>query len=62
MKIQAELSLYPLKNDSLEKTVKRFIEELSKPGMSVIPGAMSTLVTGESKEVFRVISKCFAKE
>lgn len=61
MKIQAELGLCPLKTDSFEETVERFAEELSQSGMSVIPGAISPLVTRESEDVFRVISKCFAK-
>lgn len=61
MKIQAELGLCPLKADLFEETVERLAEELSQPGMSVIPGAMSPLVIGESEDVFRVISKCFAK-
>ena len=42
MRIRAELSLYTLKTDSFEETVERFVEELSKPGISVIPGVMST--------------------
>ena len=60
MKIQAELSLYPLKTDSIESAVKRFIEELEKSDVSVSPGPMSTLVNGESEQVFQVISRCFA--
>jgi len=61
MKIQAELSLYPLKTGSLEKTVGCFIEKLSRTGISVAPGAMSTLVAGENEEVFRAVSRCFAE-
>ena len=61
MKIQAELSLYPLKTDSLENTIRRFIEELSQPGISITPSTMSTSLAGESDEVFRVISQCFAR-
>lgn len=60
MKIQAELSLYPLKTDSLENAIKRFIGGLSQSGISVVPGEMSTLVAGESEEVFRMVSQCFA--
>jgi len=61
MKIQAELSLYPLKTDLLENAVRSFIEELSQPGISVVPAEMSTLVAGESEEVFRVVGRCFEK-
>lgn len=61
MKIQAELSLYPLKTDLIESPVRNFIKELSKSGVSVVPGQMSTLVAGESEEVFRVVGECFEK-
>jgi len=59
MKIQAELSLYPLKTDLIEDGVRNFIKELSQSGVSVVPGQMGTLVAGESKEVFRVVGECF---
>jgi len=59
MNIQAELSLYPLKTDFLENAVKIFIRGISQPGISVVPGEMSTVVAGESEEVFRVIGECF---
>lgn len=61
MKIQAELSLYPLKTDLIENGVRNFIKELSKSGVSVVSGPMSTLVAGESEELFRVVGECFEK-
>jgi len=61
MKIQADLSLYPLKTDLTENAVRNFIKELSESGVSVVPGQMSTLVAGESEEVFRVVGECFEK-
>lgn len=60
-KIQAEMSLYPLKTDLLENAVRNFIKELSKSGLFVLPGWMSTLIAGESEEVFRVVGQCFEK-
>jgi len=59
--IQAELSLYPLNTELIESVVRNFIKELSNSGVSVVFGQMSTLVTGESEEVFRVIGECFEK-
>ncbi|MBN1382164.1 MAG: thiamine-binding protein [Deltaproteobacteria bacterium] len=61
MKIQAELSLYPLKTDLLDDAVKLFIEELSQPGITVVPSEMSTRIAGESEAVFRVVGQCFEK-
>lgn len=61
MKIQAELSLYPLKTDLIENVVRNFLKELSKSGVSVVTGEMSTLVAGESEEIFHVVGECFEK-
>ena len=61
MKIQAELSLYPLRTDLLEDGVRNFIADLSASGLSVFPGPMSSVVAGESEEVFRILGKCFEK-
>ena len=55
------MSLYPLKTGSIEDAVGSFIDELSKSGLSVVPGRMSTLVAGESESVFRVVGACFEK-
>ncbi len=59
MKIQAELSLYPLRIRSYEKTIEAFIEDLSQSGITVIPGAMSTMIAGEEDAVFQCISECY---
>jgi len=59
MKIQAELSLYPLKTESVEDVVGRFIDELGQAGISVSPGSMSTLLAGECEDVFLAVSQCF---
>lgn len=61
MRIQAELSLYPLKTERLVQAIGDFIRELAKPGISVAPGTMSTLVAGECEAVLRVIGDCFEK-
>lgn len=61
MRIQAELSLYPLKTDRLDEAVGDFVRELAKPGISVFPGRMSTLVAGESEAVLRVIGDGFTR-
>jgi len=50
-----------LKTGSIEDAVGSFIDELSKSGLSVVPGRMSTLVAGESESVFRVVGECFER-
>jgi len=61
MKIEAELSLYPLRTDSLDDAVNRFIQELSSSGIKVSPDEMSTRITGEGEDVFRAVSRGFLK-
>ena len=61
MIIQAELSLYPLGTDHLSLLIDEFVQGLSQPGINVKPGAMSTVISGELGDVFRVVSECFKK-
>jgi uncharacterized protein YqgV (UPF0045/DUF77 family) len=61
MKIQAELSLYPLKTEELAPSIEDFRRALAQKGISINPGPMSTVVSGESGALFRAISKSFEK-
>jgi len=61
MNIQAEVSFYPLQTDSPNELINRFIENLNQTGVRIEPGTMSTIVSGENDEVFRVLSRCFAQ-
>jgi uncharacterized protein YqgV (UPF0045/DUF77 family) len=57
MHITAEISLYPLKED-YGPVINRFISELEKePDITVDPGSMSTLVSGEYEPVMRILSE-----
>jgi uncharacterized protein YqgV (UPF0045/DUF77 family) len=59
MKIQAELSLYPLRTRELAPSIESFLRGLARKDISIDPGPMSTIVAGESKAVFRAISEAF---
>jgi len=59
MKIQAEISLYPLRQSELAKPIRQFIELLENNKLKVEPGPMSTLVTGDSQVVFENLQKAF---
>ena len=61
MKIQAELSLYPLRTRTYEKSIEAFISGLSQSAITVIPGEMSTLITGENDAVFQCVSECYER-
>ena len=59
MKVQAEISLYPLRQNELTKPIRQFIELLENNKLKVELGSMSTLVTGDSKVVFESLQQAF---
>ena len=59
MKVQAEISLYPLRQNELAKPIRQFIELLENNKLKVEPGPMSTLVTGDSQVVFESLRQAF---
>jgi uncharacterized protein YqgV (UPF0045/DUF77 family) len=59
MKIQAELSLYPLKTEEISSSIDDFLRALAQKGISIDPGQMSTVASGESGALFRAISESF---
>ncbi len=61
MHTQAELSLYPLNSDALADAVEQFIGNLARPGLSVEPGRMSTVISGDHAEVFGALSESYAR-
>lgn len=60
MNVQAEISLYPLKTDSLSVPIGKFINNLREASLEVSEGAMSTLVSGELNCVFAALAEAFA--
>ena len=57
MEITVEISYYPLKDNYLAP-VEHFIQELKeKPGITVQPGTMSTLITGSYEEVMELLHR-----
>ena len=59
MEIQAELSLYPLKAEEISSSIDDFLRALAQKGISIDPGPMSTIASGESGTLFRAISEGF---
>ncbi len=61
--ISAQLSIYPLRQPSLSKTINEALKAIKNYGLKLIPGSMSTMIIGNDvilwealKEVFRVAS------
>lgn len=59
MYIQAELSLYALRTKDLSAPIDLFSRVFEGQEVRVIPGAMSTLVGGESSLVLKLIQEAF---
>ena len=61
MKIQAEISMYPLRVTELSKPVDEFCRTLQSRGLEVHMGPMSSLVTGECKDLFEAVQGAFER-
>ena len=59
MKLQAEISLYPLRQKNLAKPVGWFCELLQKDEVKIRTGPMSSLITAESDVIFRNLKEAF---
>lgn len=60
MKIQAEISVYPLGQHDLTAQIENFVRWLECPGLTLEIGPLSTLVTGESTVLFDALEQAYA--
>jgi len=59
MKIQAEVSVYPLREPHLSEPVAQFRNTLDRCGLAVKTRAMSTEIAGDSRDVFDCLREAF---
>jgi len=59
MKVQAEVSLYPLRQKNLTKPIRKFITIVQDNKLKVKIGQMSSIVSGDSQVVFEGLQKAF---
>ena len=59
MKVQAEVSIYPLRQNDLTSPIQQFVEGLKNNKLQVKVGPMSSLVAGDSKVVFENLLEDF---
>jgi len=59
MKTQAEISLYPLRQNDLSEPIRQFCHLLEENNLEVRTGTMSSIVTGESESIFKGLQKAF---
>jgi len=59
--VQAEVSLYPLRSSELSRPIRQFCDALSRCGLHVKTGQMSTSLTGEMHHVFDGLKSALAE-
>ncbi len=59
MKVQMEVSLYPLETTELLPPIKAFNDALRKEGFEVEVGPLSSYITGESEMLFSALGRAF---
>jgi uncharacterized protein YqgV (UPF0045/DUF77 family) len=59
VKVQAEVSLYPLRTASLTGCIDGFVERLRQGGFNVEIGAMSSRISGRCDGLFRALGGAF---
>lgn len=61
MGISAQVSLYPLGQASLSPAIDEALCIFREHGLAVDPGAMSTVIAGESAAVFEALQQAFCR-
>jgi uncharacterized protein YqgV (UPF0045/DUF77 family) len=59
MNVQAEISMYPLRTQTLTDTIQSFNKHLCDNKLKVSVGPMSSLVNGECISIFQTLGKAF---
>jgi uncharacterized protein YqgV (UPF0045/DUF77 family) len=59
MKVQAQISIYPLKTKSLSEPIDEFCRILKGRGLEVQTQTMGSLVLGESDIIFKSVQEAF---
>jgi len=59
MKIQAQISIYPLRTKSLSEPIGEFCRILKDKGLKVQIRTMDSLVIGESDAIFKSVREAF---
>jgi uncharacterized protein YqgV (UPF0045/DUF77 family) len=61
MKVQAEVSVYPLRTLTLSRSIAAFCEVLRSHGLDVQTRSMSTFATGECSAVLEALRDGFER-
>lgn len=58
--IAAQVSLYPLRQESLSPAIEEALRIFREHGLEVQPGSMSTVITGDDQDIFSALREAFA--
>jgi uncharacterized protein YqgV (UPF0045/DUF77 family) len=61
MKVQVQISIYPLKSKSLSEPIGEFCRVLKGRGLKVETRTMDSLVIGESDIIFKALQEAFGQ-
>jgi uncharacterized protein YqgV (UPF0045/DUF77 family) len=59
MKVQAEISIYPLRQNELTEPIQQFIRALKNHNLIIKTGGISTFVAGDSQVIFESLQQAF---
>jgi tRNA-Thr(GGU) m(6)t(6)A37 methyltransferase TsaA len=59
--IAAQVSLYPLRQDTLSPVIDEALQIFHEHGLDVAPGAMSSVITGDDATVFAALQEAFRR-
>jgi tRNA-Thr(GGU) m(6)t(6)A37 methyltransferase TsaA len=61
LNLTAQVSLYPLRQESLAPTIDGALDIFRRQGLSVMPGPMSTLLSGDVVDIFKALQQAFER-
>jgi uncharacterized protein YqgV (UPF0045/DUF77 family) len=61
MFISAQISLYPLREARLSPIIEQALDTFKERGLTISPGAMSSLVSGDDEVLFAALKEVFRK-
>jgi len=59
MKVQVQISIYPLKTKFLSEPIEEFCRTLKNKGLKVQTRTMDSLVIGQSDAIFKSVQEAF---
>lgn len=58
--LSSQISLYPLRQASLSQAINAAIKEIDAYDLSVVPGSMSTIISGKENELWAGLQQAFS--